>query len=190
LKISCESLPEKIRAFVAVRIPSNTLEQLAAVQERLKQQLENVSWTRAEAMHLTLRFLANVKSAKLPTLTNALRADVRTHKSFELQLVTLGSFSNRVLWVGVGRGGEELTALAETVRDAAKHFGSHEEERPFNAHVTLGRFRERGRGVSAVLKNFPPTLFTPWRVDHVALIRSELSPKGSRYTMLASFSLF
>ncbi len=140
-------------------------------------------------MHLTLQFLANVKSERLAALSNALSAAVRAHASFELQLSTLGSFGNRVLWVGVARGADELSLLAETVRRAAKDFGSHEEDRAFNAHVTLGRFRQRGRGVVSVLRDFSPASFTPWQVNEVELIRSELSPKGSRYTTLASFHL-
>ena len=53
-------LPEKIRAFVAVRIPETVLAQLASVQQQLKGKFSDVSWTRAEAMHVTLQFLGNV----------------------------------------------------------------------------------------------------------------------------------
>ena len=189
MNVEHDKLPPQIRAFVAVRIPPVVLEKLAAVQSQLKSEFRDVSWARPEAMHLTLQFLGNIHSKEVPRLEAGLAAAVRTHTSFQLQLSNVGSFSNRVLWVGVGDGGEELTALAGSVRAVAKPFGNHEEDRAFNAHVTLGRFRERGRGVEAVLRKIPPPCFTPWRVEHAELIRSELSPKGSRYTALASFKL-
>ena len=148
-----------------------------------------MSWSRPEAMHITLLFLGNIRSDDLPRLENALAAAVRAHAFFEIELSGLGSFNNRVLWAGVEKGSDELTTLANSVRAAAKHFGNHEEERAFNAHITLGRFRGRGRGVEAGLKRIPPPRFKPWRVDHVELIRSELSPKGSRYTPLGTVHL-
>ena len=184
-----DKLPPQIRTFIAVRIPPVVLEQLASVQQQLKNEFRDVSWSRPEAMHLTLQFLGNILSNEVPRLEAVLTAAVQAHTSFELELSTLGSFNNRVLWVGVGKGGDELTALAESVRAVAKPFGRHEEDRAFNAHVTLGRFRERGRGVEAVLRRVTPPRFRPWRVAHVELIRSELSPKGSRYTTLHVASL-
>jgi len=189
LSASSESLPPKIRAFIAVRIPPAVLEQLATVQQQMKNEFRDVSWTRPEAMHLTLHFLGNVKSDRLALLADALLAAAHGLSSFELWLSKPGSFNNRVLWVGVGQGVNELTSLAEAMRGAAKNFGSQEEDRAFNAHVTLGRFRQRARGVDSVLQRIPAPSFTPWRVSSIELIRSELSSNGSRYTMLGSFNL-
>ena len=155
----------------------------------MENEFSEVSWTRPEAMHLTLHFLGNVKSERLTLLAEALSAAASAHSAFELQLSKPGSFNNRVLWVGVGQGADELTSLAETVRGAGKKFGSQEEDRAFNAHVTLGRFRQRVRGVDTVLQKIPTLSFTPWRVTTIELIRSELSPKGSCYTSFGCFNL-
>jgi RNA 2',3'-cyclic 3'-phosphodiesterase len=182
-------LPEKIRAFVAVRIPDKVLAQLGSVQQQLKHEFQEVSWTRAEAMHLTLLFLGNIESARLPELIPALRDATRELNAFEIELSGIGSFGNRVLWVGLKRGAEQLTLLANSLRDAAKAFAAHEEKRPFNAHVTLGRFRRAARGVPRILAALPAPRFDSWHADHFDLIRSELSPKGARHTTLADFPL-
>lgn len=182
-------LPEKIRAFVAVRIPDAVLAQVVSVQQRLKPKFSDVSWTRAGGMHVTLQFLGNIESARLPELQAALRQATEQIPSFEIEIAGLGSFGNRVLWVGVNRGAEPLTRLAEAVRRATKSFGVHEEERPFNAHVTLGRFRKAERGVAKVLRDAVAPNFGFWSVNEFELIRSELSPKGGRHTMLRAFSL-
>src|SRR5688572_15712233 len=109
------NLPEKIRAFIAVRIPESVLTQLVSAQDQLKRKFSDVSWTRAEAMHVTLQFLGNIESARLTELETALRQATEQMPSFEIELEGLGSFGNRVLWVGVNRGAESLTGLAEAV---------------------------------------------------------------------------
>ena len=188
----CDShaaLPEKIRAFVAIRIPDEVLAQLGSVQQQLKREFQEASWTRAEAMHLTLLFLGNIESARLPELTPALRDATREFNAFEVEPSGIGSFGHRVLWVGIKHGAEPLTLLANSVRNATEAFAAHEEERPFNAHVTLGRFRRPARGVAKILTALKEPRFDSWRVAHFELIRSELSPKGARYTTLADFPL-
>jgi RNA 2',3'-cyclic 3'-phosphodiesterase len=136
-------------------------------------------------MHLTLLFLGNIESARVPELIPALRDAAGKGNAFEVELSGIGSFGNRVLWAGVRRGAEALTRLANSVRSSAQAFATHEEERPFNAHVTLGRFRRPARGVAKVLSALPGPHFDSWHVDHFELIRSELSPQGARYTTLA-----
>jgi 2'-5' RNA ligase len=184
-----DELPERIRAFVAVRIPTPQLVQLTALQDELKRKFTDVSRTRPEAMHLTLQFLGNVESARLDQLKQALSDASREIRAFNLQFSAPGSFGDRVLWVGVAGDVGDLTHFAESIRAATKSFGSHEEERAFNAHVTLGRFRGRGRQVASTLRTIRVPVFTAWLMDEIELIRSELSPRGARYTTLAEFRL-
>jgi 2'-5' RNA ligase len=182
-------LPPHVRAFVAVPIPDPVLAQLATFQQRLKPELQDVSWTRPEAMHLTLRFLGAVASASLPEITGALRLATGGTQPFRIELAGAGSFGNRVLWVGVGRGREPLRALAGSVAGAVLPFTEERESRDFNAHVTLGRLRDPSRNVAGILRATAAPEFEGWTVKHCELIRSELSPKGSRYTTLATFAL-
>jgi len=182
-------LPGKIRAFVAVRIPDAVLAQLVSIQQQLKCKFGDVSWTRAEAMHVTLQFLGNIESARLPALEAALRQAAGQIPSFEMELAGLGSFGHRVLWVGVNRGVEPLSRLAEAVRRATKGFGAHEEERAFNAHVTLGRFRKSSPNVTRILRESGAPNFDSWRVSEFELLRSELSPNEARHTGLGVFRL-
>jgi 2'-5' RNA ligase len=182
-------LPETIRAFIAVPIPDAVRVQVAEVQRQLQPLLRDVSWTRPESMHLTLQFLGNIKSADLPNLQSMLHDVARRFAPFELALGHLGSFSNRVVWIGLQRGELPLTKLAEAVRCAAKDFAGHKEARGFNAHVTLGRMRRPAREVNAALQRISVPEFDAWTAAGFELIRSELSPHGSRYTTLATILL-
>jgi 2'-5' RNA ligase len=182
-------LPARIRAFVAVPLPEPVRGELHRFQQRLKRELPEVSWTRSEAMHLTLRFLGNIDSACLSELQAALSQATREVRAFKLSLGDTGSFGNRVIWIGLAQDVEPLAELAERVRVATEPVCAHEESRPFNAHVTLGRLRQPRREVSAALDKFQPPRCAPWIANHFELIRSELSPHGSRYTILAEFAL-
>jgi RNA 2',3'-cyclic 3'-phosphodiesterase len=177
-------LPETLRAFVAIRLPESLIAELLAVQSQLKERLENVSWTRPEAMHLTLHFFGSIQSADLPEILDSLEEVTRKHAPFELTARGVGSFGSRVLWAGLEGECAELNKVAQAVRSAVVRFGEHEEDRKFNGHITLGRFRAPARGLGAKLHPCASHLFGTWQVDHVELIRSELSPNGSRYTTL------
>ena len=182
-------LPPHLRAFVAVRVPDDVIALVTAFQQQLKHELRAASWTRPDAMHLTLQFLGNVSSTGVPALTKGLELVATRHRSFFLALGGTGAFGNRVLWVGVKEGAEPLKQLAEAVGEATKAFTAHQERREFNAHLTLGRLREPMRGVSVILRKATCPLFPSWQVRHFEMIRSELSPKGSRYTTLETFPL-
>ncbi len=182
-------LPEKIRAFIAVRIPDSVRAQIGGVQQQLKRGLRDVSWTRPEAMHLTLQFLGEVVSARLAELETVLHDVARGQPRFELALGPLGSFGNRVIWIGLHRGEQPLKKLADGVRRVTGEFAGHEENREFSAHVTLGRIRRPTQAVNTAMRKVRVPGFEPWNATDFELIRSELSPEGSRYTTLARFEL-
>jgi 2'-5' RNA ligase len=182
-------LPDHVRAFVALKIPPAVIAELGAVQQKLKAVVSDASWTRPDAMHLTLHFFGNVASADLEGIQAALDGAAAKVGAFDLQVRGVGSFGNRVIWAGLAGDTAILTTLAEEVRRGVARFGSHQEDRAFNGHVTLGRLRRPAGGLSTKLRPLVDRAFGAWRVDHLELIRSELSPHGSRYTTLFSARL-
>jgi len=185
-----DGFPECIRVFVAVRIPESVVGQLTQLQEQLRIEFpHDVSWTRPAAMHLTLQFLGNLESARLPRLKDALFEAAQNFRPFEIALGQPGCFGNRVLWIGLRSGEELLRKLANAVGCATHGFGSHTEEREFNAHVTLGRVKKPLRGVMAALRRIQRPEGLCWVVRDFELIRSELSPRGAAYTVIQNFLL-
>ena len=75
--------------------------------------------------------------------------------------------------------------LAAAVERAVVAEGFPPEERPFRAHLTLGRVRDRRFPTVAALA-VPAAEFA---VEEAVLFRSELSSAGSRYTPLARLQL-
>lgn len=159
------------------------------MQEKLRPEISDVSWTRPDAMHLTLHFLGNVGLTDIPNIEAALIDAACGASPFQLSVNGLGSFGNRVIWAGLAGNTEALKNLAEAVRNRVSKFGSHAESREFNGHVTLGRARRPGTKIGGRLRSFASHEFGKWTIGDLELIRSELSPAGARYTTLFTIRL-
>ena len=94
-----------------------------------------------------------------------------------------------MLWAGAAAGGTEAATLAAGVDDALAALGFPRETRPFAAHVTLGRVRAPRANPRLAAALDAPAPFGRQRVARLSLMRSELSPRGARYTELAGPSL-
>ena len=69
--------------------------------------------------------------------------------------------------------------------------GFEREARPFAPHVTLARVREPQRApmLAEALGRESARSFGAPLIDGIVLVRSDLSPKGARYTPLAEIPL-
>lgn len=154
-----------------------------------------MAWVAPGNLHLTLKFLGQLERERLTRVAAAL-ADVAAGAGpFELAVRGLGAFPTptrpRVIWVGTDTGGAEAATLAERIDAALAPIGFVPESRRFTAHVTLGRVREprRDPALTAAVAVGEGLGFGSFRVESVALMRSDLSPQGARYTPLGSWPL-
>lgn len=79
-----------------------------------------------------------------------------------------------------------MKALRAEVENAALHAGIPTEEKPYSPHVTLGRRNSTERLPESVRKAMEEdaVYLSPWTVDEIILMRSELSRYGPSYTPL------
>lgn len=180
-----------LRTFVALELDASVRAAVADYLSSLRS-TPGVAWARPENLHLTLKFLGNVATARLPALTERLAAGTATQPSFVMRIAGVGAFPNlarpRILWVGCQAA--PLAALAAAVDAACVQAGCAAEERAFHPHVTLGRVREPGRR-----DRFPFLLsdggrdFGSSTVTAIVLFASKLGSGGARYTPLATIPL-
>lgn len=184
-----------LRVFIAVELPASIQQEVAALQASLRATGADVKWVEPQNLHLTLKFLGNVEETRIAPLIEALRAATLPHAPCTLHLEGIGAFPNirspRVIWVGVSQGQPPLTALAQAVEQACVGLGFPAQERPFSAHLTIGRIRSRDR-LAHLIKQLQVAEFCashPAPADHLTLFQSVLSPKGPTYTPLAKIPL-
>lgn len=149
----------------------------------------------ADNLHVTLKFLGEVPAPTAAAVAAALADVAACTSAFDLAVEGLGAFPTptrpRVVWAGLGRGASATAGLAGAVDAALARLGFEREARDFSGHVTLGRVREprRDPALAAALAAGERRAFGTWRVDAVALMKSELHPKGARYTALGRWPL-
>jgi 2'-5' RNA ligase len=178
--------------------PAAVQEAAARAIERLRAAGNGVSWVKRENLHYTIRFLGDLGEDGARRAAEAAVAAAAEHRSFEARLGTLGAFPNprkaRVLWAGLTEGAAPLEALARAVEAALRRKGFDRADRPFAAHLTLGRVREHGADwtealVEAAVGFAAEGETARFRVDRVLVVHSRLSPKGSIYTPRAAARL-
>ncbi len=176
-----------IRAFIAVDLPPTVKAALSDVAATLGGRVPRgaVRWVRPEQMHLTLRFLGDTPADRLPALAAALDTLAAGHAPFALHLTGVGCFPNarrpRVVWVGLGGEEAKLLALVTALEAALRPLGWPPEDKPFRAHLTLGRVKDERAAQGIDWSADVPALTVPVAAMH--LIESQLRPEGSVYTV-------
>jgi RNA 2',3'-cyclic 3'-phosphodiesterase len=187
-----------LRAFIAVEIPAEIQQKIDRETSHFRRGIDPlVRWVSTGNMHLTLKFLGDVAPSAVEFLVHMLRNEAENIPCFSMQLTTLGSFPNirqpRVIYIGI-QAPAELVALQRAVESAARRLGYDGEERPFSAHLTLGRVRQNVTAVDRqkirhAIESTQVDLLGTARVDSVHLYKSELKPGGSVYSRLYSAPL-
>jgi RNA 2',3'-cyclic 3'-phosphodiesterase len=192
-------MSDKLRLFIAVRFSKDVTLALADLSERLRRDLDGrapIKWVEAQNIHLTLQFLGDVGEGLVPKLAGSLSGAYGDLAPFEVELGGVGAFPRpnraKVIWAGMRHGADGLRALHAATQGVTAGFGVEPEDRPFKAHVTLGRLRiGRGRGrapdLSAALSPLAERAFGTCQIGEVHLVRSELKPTGPVYTTLDTF---
>jgi len=180
------------RAFLALDLPAEARAAAADATARLRRACGegDVKWVPPENLHVTLRFLGSLDPEALAR-ARAVVADL--DQRFDAVTVgwsRLGAFPSprrpSVLWLGLADGEQRLSHLAREVerRLRAARFGRA--DKPFAAHVTIGRVR---RGRRLIWPTESDRLTTPdgaFSMRAIVLYQSRLTPAGPHYAPLAT----
>jgi len=185
---------ERLRLFIAADIPQDLLEDLDESLERLRARPEVASarWTVPANQHVTLKFLGWVDSGAVDGVVASLASVASSHEPSTITLAGLGAFPTerraRVLWVGLDDPAGLLAALAADLESSLVPLGFEAEKRGFTPHLTLARFKPPA-SIAGVLSEEPREAEARFEVDHLALYRSHLHPKGASYEVLGTIPL-
>jgi 2'-5' RNA ligase len=186
------------RLFIAIELSDEMKASLAKVVSLLNRRSQSaVRWTDVANLHLTLKFLGDTPSQRVPELTQAIEQASQGIPPFTLELGNPGAFPNnlqpRVLWVGLAGDYSTLARLQQRVEDACEALGFPREGRRFVPHLTLGRVRDTvpDAGRRQVGEMLATCRVEPagQQVESVCLVRSTLTPQGPVYTRLAQVVL-
>lgn len=183
-----------MRTFVAIEISQEAKSVIAELQNKLRVADADVSWTRPENIHLTLKFLGEVSENLIADAARVCEESASGSNSLNLNLSSVGAFPDfrqpRVLWVGLGGDIDPLVQLQKKLDEGLSRIGFGRDGKPFRAHLTMGRVKSRRNSRELrELANHYRLAPSPFSVTEIVLVRSQLHPEGSRYTRLASATL-
>jgi 2'-5' RNA ligase len=182
-----------MRVFIAIFVKSPLVEVIEEVLNNLKPLNLEAKWQDLKNMHFTLKFLGEVNENFLPRIYQTTEEALSQVKSFDISLSTLGVFPNinfpKVLWIGVDKGKDELTFIANNIEKACSKLG-FKKDKPFTAHLTLCRLKSpknKEKLIDSINKIKPKK--DVMKAKEVAITKSQLTPKGPIYTVLKSIKL-
>ncbi|NUU22583.1 MAG: RNA 2',3'-cyclic phosphodiesterase [Streptomycetaceae bacterium] len=178
-----------MRLFVALDPPPDAVAELRRAVDPVRARHPELRWTATDGWHITLAFLGDVDTDRLPVLQERLARVAARHAALELSLTGCGRFGDRVLWTGVHGPGTALKALVAGVRRAAVKCGIDTDTRPWHGHVTLARASGRsGRAhrrsapdLAALAADLADFAGTAWTADTLHLVQSVPGPGPAHY---------
>jgi len=184
-----------MRAFIAIDIPQIIKEKMSSLQQELKKSGADIRWTKAMGIHLTLKFLGEVKEEKAKEIIDQLKAHIPSFDSLKINLRRLGGFPNlnrpRVIWLGVETIGAGLKQLQREIERSLQSLGFPPESRDFKPHLTLGRVKSfRGQALLLeMIKEKADIELGEFTADCFYLVQSILKPRGAEYNKIHQFML-
>lgn len=181
----------KIRAFLALPLAPIFEADVSRLIEKLKNEYSQIRWVHPSQIHATFHFFGPIKPREIETISKAVSRVVSKTKPFSIFLSGMGGFPDlgrsRLIWLGMGGETERLGLLQVSLERELKKEGFPCEERPFKAHLTLGRAKERGG-----FQGFRPLEFGPTetkRISEIVLFQSQLTPGGAIYESIKTYPL-
>jgi 2'-5' RNA ligase len=174
------SADERLRLFLALRLPDDVLEEIERWQ---RTQLPNVRVLPHEHLHVTLAFLGHRPAGELAGIVGALRDAAAGVEEIRLTAVRYRETPGVGMLVLEDEGGR-AALLAGDLQERLERLGVYRREgRPWLPHLTVARWRERPR-----LRPEPPPRRTFVPSDAAAFL-SQLQPGGAVYRVLESVAL-
>lgn len=173
-----------MRAFIACDMLHPGIH---GVIEEFKSTGANVKFVEPENTHVTLKFLGEIDGKTADTVGEALETACSEYQSMRAKLSGVGVFPGlnyvKVLWIGVFC--PELVSLQRRLDDYLFKIGL-KREKNFKTHLTIGRVRSaknKQRLIEVVdrLRDLEVGTIT---IESVKLKKSELTPKGPKYSDL------
>lgn len=185
-----------MRLFVAIDIDSRMRSEIAAVQQRLKQDLNlsgrQVKWVDPEQIHLTLKFMGQVDDREITRVCDTVTRTTAAFEPFEFQVRGLGVFGRpaRVVWAGIASCPPLLQLQSQLDRQLTE-LGGPVENRPFTGHLTVCRVKNAaaGHALAAAVSAYADEFFGTIAVDEVVLYQSHLDSSGPQYAAVTRASL-
>lgn len=183
-----------MRCFIAIDMPEDIKNSIANVVEQADHKSKSIRWVPSENIHLTLKFLGEVKESLIAEIEKRIAAVCMRHSIFNIGIRSVGAFPNlkypNILWVGIDAS-KELRDLFDAIEESLSELGFEKESRQFSPHITIARIKDK-KEIDLTMKtlsSFKDTFFGIVNVKEILLMKSILKPTGAQYSKISTFML-
>ena len=141
-----------------------------------------------------MKFFGNVDQSRIPAISAVAERVVKDFSAIRIAVGGTGVFPKpnrpQVLWIGIRDASGALSQLHKRLEDEFAREGFPKEDRAFRPHLTIARIRKT-HDASRLAQTHLATKFNEVEITlgELILFRSELSPKGSKYTAISRHGL-
>ena len=181
-----------MRLFVAVNLKDDERKKLYKAAAPLRKSGMPVKWVEPAALHITLKFLGEVRPQNIDAVMHAVSAVAAKAVPHDVKLAGFGAFPTirrpRIIWAGA-EAKPELRSLKHDLEWELAALGFERELRAFQPHITLGRASDESeagdfRDLETLIGDISYKSKIP--VRQVDLMSSKLTADGARYELLGS----
>ena len=180
-----------IRLFVALLIPEKIKDKIINCCNDAAGNSAVIKWEAKEKIHLTLKFIGDVKEEFLPRIIEEIQI-VKKYSSFDCKISKFGFFFResepKILWCDFETN-KSIFSLVDELDERLSKFNIKSEKRKFKGHLTLLRIKKMVD--QKFVKRFKEYKFDliNFESNQIALIQSTLNPTGSEYKVLKIYEL-
>ena len=183
-----------MRIFIGIRLDDGVIEAIEKFLKPFKKANTPVRWVKPENTHITLKFIGEVSTEKYSQIEKALTDNRFNIGAFPVILEGCGKFgrggSLNIFWIGIAAN-PSLKQLYEKIEGTLAKLGIKKEDRPFKAHITVGRNKKNFnfKSLFNLIDENKDRQIVDFTVTHFQLFKSQLTPEGPIYTILKEISL-
>ena len=187
---------DRVRSFLAIELPVEVKDYLARLIKQLQNQgFKDLRWLEPRPIHLTLKFLGEIKPQLIETIIHKLRDCSFGTSNLNLVTDKLGVFPNlrrpRVLYVGLQGDLSKLNELKYLIDYTCNQLGFEKEIRKFTPHLTLARigYKTSLKQLSLISGYDLSVKPISMSVDNVILMESVFTSYHFKYKRIANFQI-
>lgn len=179
------------RLFVALEIPDNVKDQLFELRRSVCNEEINFRWEPKEKIHITLKFIGDVKDELVDDIGQNLLF-LKSFNKINCEINKFGFFFRQhipvILWASL-KLDSTAYEIVEKINEELLKFGIEKENRKFTPHLTLLRIKKHPG--DDFVESFNKFYFEPikFKAEKITLFKSELHKSGSKYFEIKNYNL-
>jgi len=187
-----------IRAFIALELKDQYIvEKIQSYGKRLKNNQANLKLVDPQNLHMTVKFLGNIKESIAPKIYKILNEEINEklfqNKTYQFQLIGTGQFRKySVLWIKLKGDIQFLQKVKDIVETLLYNQLNIEKDKrtQFKPHLTIGRLKSNKinyknfESFKKLINDNKNLEFGFFKINEIKFKQSVLAPKGPIYSDL------